>query len=132
MANKTVDIRKETVKAFNFILKKMEDEQVPVGDVQLCIITNFGCITCKLASFESDDQTNADKIAKLSLKFCDKLLEENATTANVINDCDTLILKDVILMPFANPEKHITYSSMVLFSNQIVGVSLVQPLAKDF
>ena len=118
---KSVDIHAITFDAFQYALKAMQGKTDSVlKDNCVIVLTNFGQIFCKLDEKESIGEI----IAKAVLQARNSALENIEPETPTINECKTLILKNVVIIPFANPQVKINYNVITLFTDQIVGLSI--------
>ena len=118
---KSVDIHALTFDAFQYALKAIQEKPDSViKDNCIIVLTNFGQIFCKL----DDKESIGEIIAKAVLKARDSALKNIEPETPTINECKTLILKNAVIIPFANPQVKINYSVITLFTNQIVGLSI--------
>jgi hypothetical protein len=118
---KSIDVRAITFEAFKTASKVLQkNTSVTINDNRVIIITNFGQIFCDVEDKESIGET----IAQIVLKVRDKELEKLPSKTSVINECKTLLLKDVTIIPFSNPQVRLNYGMITLFTDQIVGLSI--------
>ena len=118
---KSVDIHALTFDALQCALKTMQGKPDSVlKDNCVIVLTNFGQIFCKL----DDKKSIGEIIAKAVLQARDSVLKNIEPETPTINECKTLILKDAIIIPFANPQVKINYNVITLFTDQIVGLSI--------
>lgn len=118
---KSVDIRALTFESFRYTLKTMQGKPDSVlKDNCVIVLTNFGQIFCKI----DDKESIGEIIAKAVLKARDSTLETIEPETPTINECKTLLLKDVVIIPFANPQVRLNYNVITLFTDQIVGLSI--------
>ncbi|WP_034440340.1 hypothetical protein [Clostridium ihumii] len=112
-------------------LKSGELKNISVGEnTTIVILTNFGImegIPLKLSN--TKDTPSEILINELIPKIFeirnDEIirLKEKNENLSLINDTSSILLKDVTIRPYSNPEciSHIKY--LTLFSDQIVGIS---------
>ena len=118
---KSVDIRALTFESFHCALKTMQGKPDSVlKDNCVIVLTDFGQIFCKISEKESIGEV----IIKAVLKARDSALEKIEPETPTINECKTLLLKDVIIIPFANPQVRLNYNIITLFTDHIVGLSI--------
>ncbi len=118
---KSIDVRAMTFEAFRCALKALQEKSDAVlKDNCVIILTNFGQIICKV----DEQESVGESIAKAVLQVRDSELQKIPPETPVINECKTLLLKDVVIVPFANPQARLNYGVITLFTDQIAGISI--------
>lgn len=87
---------------------------------QVVVLTNFGQIICDLDSKESIGEI----IAKNILQARDSAIKKFSPDTSLGGDSEMLLLKNVVIIPFSNPQVRLNYNVITIFANQIVGFSI--------
>lgn len=117
---KSIDIRALTFEAFRGALTVLQEKSDELKSNSIIVITNFGYIFCKIDDNESIDEW----ISKTILNARDSELKKIPPETPVINRCKTLFLKNVTIVPFANPLARLNHNVITIFTDQIVGLSI--------
>lgn len=123
-----VDMREVTFLAFRTALQTLQDDkekQLIPKDCHLVILTNFGQILYRVD--EDKSGSIGKELANIILKIRDSTLEQIPPDMTVTNDCKMLVLENVTVVPFANPQASLTYSVLTLFTDEIVGITFGKP-----
>lgn len=136
-----IDLRHQTLSLFNSAvetLKSNENDVITIGaDTGVLIMTNFGVVSGNIKELgTSEESTEETKPGQLVFKM---LLEALLKTRNqylsedeesigqenlrVINDSSFVVLENVVVTPFANPNVKTKFESLMLFTDQIVGIT---------
>lgn len=101
------------------------------GDINTIIVTNFGIVKGDLVKEQTS--TNDESLGfseAVILKSIEirndeisKLENENAQL-KLINDTRAIVLKNVTITPYANSNTPFKLENLILFSDQIVGISI--------
>ncbi|MEZ2659278.1 hypothetical protein [Aneurinibacillus aneurinilyticus] len=146
----TVDVKKYILGAFNTLVKGIQSGKmkgVEVGkDNQIMILTNFGTVYGNIQSLtEEHDNNNATPwdasqefmkiINEQALQLSEHLLsrdekEISPENLRVINHSSPIYLENVTVIPYANPSSNLKFPSLLIFSDQIVGISFGSPQVK--
>ena len=118
---KSIDIRAVTFDAFRCALTVLQEKpEAAIKENSIIVITNFGEIFCKIDDKESIDEL----ISKTILNTRDSELKKIPPETPVLNKCKTLLLKNVTIIPFANPLARLNHNVITVFTDQIVGFSI--------
>lgn len=118
---KSIDVRAMTFEAFRCAIEALQEKpDADLKDNCVIILTNFGQIICKV----DDQESVGEIIAKVVLQVRDSTLQKIPPETPVINKCKTLLLKNVVIIPFSNPQLRLNYDVIALFTNQIAGISI--------
>ena len=125
---KNVNMRAVTFLAFREALRILQSEEGKyhvLKDNRLIILTDFGQIFCNV---DNDTPDSLGKfLANTVLNIRDKSLEGLSSEVSVTDDCELLVLENVVVVPFANPQVRLNYNVLTLFADQIVGISFGKP-----
>ncbi len=95
-------------------------------------LTSFGMIQGELVenhnnSIQEDNRSIIDPMFVPLMKKRNETIaeweQEIGENARLINDCQFMMLKNVVVTPYASPQDHIELDELILFSDQIVGIS---------
>lgn len=110
--------KKYTVEKFAWFLNKLQAEG-QITKCQFTVITNFGHVYCEVCD-SSEPSSDSEKITLEALKFIGesaKRLPKNNGNSQIVT------LKNVTIKPFTNPNLAVNYKVLVLFVDQIVGIT---------
>jgi|GEM_PF-1378407 len=139
--NNRVDLRYHTLTMLNSgieSLKSKENNEISISDdTRVFIMTNFGLIAADIKELGVSD--NSSENVKPGQKLFQLMLEALLNSRNnylseqeeligqgnlrVINDSSFVVLENVTVIPFANPNTKSNLDSLILFTDQIVGIS---------
>lgn len=133
--NETLDIKHITI---GTLAQLLQDElpnsfKLPGGIIngnqKAVLLTNFGTVKGTFLFANAKQEHVLYKIIRHALKVRDDLihhLEKTIAEDNerVTNNTQGFVLKDAVIIPFANPEKQQEFPYLTLFSQDIVGFSL--------
>lgn len=117
---KSIDIRALTFEAFRGAVTVLQEKSDELKANSIIVITNFGHIFCKFDDNESIDEW----ISKTILNIRNSELKKIPPETPVVNQCKTLLLKNVTIIPFANPQASFNHNVITIFTDQIVGFSI--------
>jgi hypothetical protein len=131
---KGIDLKALKVYMFNSILesfKSGEFEGITVGkDTKTLLITNFGVVEGTIRKIGDYEESNLSQVffssvtssmLKAANEEMSKLEEDRDITE--INQSTMIYLTDVLISPFDNPRSKTQLDNLLLFSDQVVGVS---------
>lgn len=111
-----MNLRKFTIENFERILDSLKQND-KISDCNFIIITNFAYIVCGI--FQGENLSSDDEeIARKVLDAVNNILPKSAN-----NDSTTILLKNVVIRPFINPAVQLYHKTLVLFVDQIVGIT---------
>ncbi|MCY9513271.1 hypothetical protein [Paenibacillus apiarius] len=131
-----VDLKAATIDTlqttFN-ILNKGTIEGIKSSDtLELVFLTNFGYVTGEIIDIaEASDESKAKDDFKKYL-FASTIKHRNSAIAGfeeenenlrLTSDSSLVYLKNAIVKPFSNPESSFKFGDLMLFTDQIVGIS---------
>lgn len=120
-SSKNMNVRVFTFEAFRLALKALqENADMGIQGNQVVVLTNFGQIICDLDSKESIGEI----IAKNILQARDSAIKKFSHDTSLGGDSEMLLLKNVVIIPFSNPQVRLNYNVITIFANQIVGFSI--------
>lgn len=120
-SSKNMNVRVFTFEAFRLALKALqENADMGIQGNQVVVLTNFGQIICDLDSKESIGEI----IAKNILQARDSAIKKFSPDTSLGGDSEMLLLKNVVIIPFSNPQVRLNYNVITIFANQIVGFSI--------
>ena len=118
--NKCASVRTFTFEAFRLALSALQkNPDIGMHDNKVIILTNFGQIICGT----DDKESIGEMIAKNILQARDTAIN-NFSEMATDNDDEMLLLKNVVIIPFANPQVRLNYNVVTIFVDQIVGFSI--------
>ena len=116
-----IDVRLFTFEAFRLALKALqENSDLGIQGNQVIVLTNFGQIICDLDSKESIGEI----IAKNILRARDSAIKNFSPETSLDCNNEMLLLKNVVIIPFSNPQVRLNYNVITVFADQIVGFSI--------
>lgn len=128
----SIDLKALTFTSFSEIVNFMKSSKDPVigPNTSIVLLTNFGIVQGTQMEFNAteDDSVNAvmnviiSNTFDLRNKHISKLENQNEQL-KIINDCRSIVLKDVTITTYVNPDSKINLGQLILFSDQIVGMS---------
>lgn len=101
-------------------------------NVKTVFITNFGLIEGTIVDIQEkvrDIKYPIRLIVQKALELRNKELSE-IENARLVNETSFFLLSDVMITPFSFPDKKSSISEMVLFADQVVGVSAGERIEK--
>lgn len=137
-----IDIKSATVQAFDLVMKELSSrpsDSVVSGKGKSIIVTNFGLVKGTIQGIKSNDSNENDQsdVARIFLRslikgtfdfrnglFSDDIERIGEHAVKLTNNTGAIILEQVEITPFANLENKIHMSDFILFSDQIVGITL--------
>lgn len=127
-----VDLRFLTVNCFNGAIELLKAGKLKnismTRETQTIIITNFGVITGKILNWEENQEDDffkatIDGAVDSRNKLLSKIEQENTEELRPINDSSFIVVKNANIKPYANPTSNFSIAEMILFTDQIVGLS---------
>lgn len=114
------------------ILKSDEIGNISIdSDTNVIVVTNFGTVEGTLIdSSKSTDNPNKNFVNNLLAEVFEARngriiqLENENDQFRLINDTDSLTLENVTITPYANSNNKFNLGELILFSDQIVGLSI--------
>lgn len=114
------------------ILKSDKTGNISIdSETNVIVITNFGTVEGTLIDFnKSTDNPNKAFVNALFEKVFEVRneriieLENENDQFRLINDTDSLTLENVTITPYANSNNKFNLGELILFSDQIVGLSI--------
>lgn len=117
--------------AFN-VLNENSIEGIEITDkTELVLLTNFGYVTGEVVDIEkaSDSSTATNDFKKFM--FASTVVNRNLAIAdfeekgvsNLISDSSLVYLRNAKVTPFADPTNSFTFGDLLLFTDQVVGIS---------
>ncbi|MED0670585.1 hypothetical protein P4S95_10270 [Aneurinibacillus aneurinilyticus] len=137
----TIDMKRAILLSFNAAIEGIKSGEIKSAQVndggQMMIMTNFGIVYCDIKSLDEEvDTTNSSDVNQIIsevltnqvIKGTDHAIaqyEKEIGTENlrVINDSSPIYLENVTVIPYGNPAAKFNFPSLLLFSDQIVGIS---------
>ena len=133
---KSVDMKISLVNGFFKMIEVMKsgETQITIDEnTTLRILMTFGTIEGNVIndshekSIEKEDYSSI--LYSLSIKGVDNNIanfekEIGEENIKVVNYTERILLSNVTLIPFANPQHKFTYERLLIFSDQIVGVTV--------
>lgn len=117
-------------------LKKGELEGLSIGEkTTVRILTNFGIIDGKAINFDEEsekeilnEKNNPSALYAIANRGVDMTMADyeakiGSDNLKVINQTGKLVLTDAVVTPYANPQGKFNISRMLIFTDQIVGVT---------
>ncbi|MFC0237097.1 hypothetical protein [Fictibacillus phosphorivorans] len=128
--NHVFDYKKAITTTFDDVLHKFTKDYdgsiKTIGpDSQLLIITQNAYIQGKINHFTHEEEENNKYFFSEGLTELGSRLESLPETMTALNVTAPLHLKDVTISPILNPDQQRQLDEMVLFTDQIVGLSII-------
>lgn len=122
--------------AINLVKSGKIEGAIIGANTKVFIFTNFGIVEgtpIPLSSSDNSQEENDDDVLAALYQHLFKVrndrirkLESENKNLRLVNDTAALVLKDVILRPYSNLDVRMKIDNMVLFTDQIVGLSFGQ------
>lgn len=137
LINERIDVKAATIISLHTGVTVINEGSIEgieaSGEMELVYITNAGFVTGKLVNI--DDAANIDNATKNfnSYLFASSVKSRNTSIADeesknenlkLISDTATIYLKNATLRSFAAPNNVINFGDLLLFADQILGVSM--------
>lgn len=141
LLNRRIDMKYATTITFYDVIQHIKAGEIPgfplQADVRLLIITNFAIIEADLVDPDAAAQEINPENMKAELykalingvtearnsAIIEWEQENNLDKIALINDTSYLILTNAVIIPHANPEARFQMGEMLLFTDQIVGIT---------
>lgn len=103
------------------------------GTIEVSILTSFATIIGTILN-ESDDDSKVteefliDKTIGNAFEIRDNILKKlknKNPNLKILNNSGSIKLKDVTIIPFANPESKTNFKYLILFADEIKGLTLL-------
>ena len=117
-------------------LKKGELESLSIGEkTTVRILTNFGIVEGKVINFDEEsekeilnEKNNPSALYAIAnrgvgMTMADYEAKIGSDNLRVTNHTGRLVLTDAVVMPYANPQGKFNISRMLIFTDQIVGIT---------
>ncbi|AYB39708.1 hypothetical protein [Brevibacillus laterosporus] len=136
-----IDLKIQTLTLFNSAIETMKSEGIAGislgSDTNVLIITNFGIVSGDIKQIRVQENSDeSEKPGQIVFKMLIETLVKSRNTflskeedlighenVRAINDSSFVILENVTVTPFSNPNMKTHLESMILFSDQISGIS---------
>jgi hypothetical protein len=142
------DLKLLTLDALYSIIDNVKSGQIVnisiPTNTNVFVITNFGVVEGSMVRFSNNynqefanDTTNeySKMLINQAFRFRNEKIS-NLETVNeafkLINDSSAIILENAVVIPHASPNNKSNYKILVLFTDQIVGLSFGERQATDF
>lgn len=131
-----LDLRFYTVNCFSEAIEYIKAgkiENVSMSqDTKTIIITNFGIITGDILNYGEEEDGDIlkaiiDGTVGSRNRSLSEIEEENTENLRPINDSSFIIVKNAKIRPYANFTNNFKIAEMMLFTDQIVGLSAGSP-----
>lgn len=135
----SIDFKKILVFGIFNLIQRIKDgkvEDVSMGkNTSVSVMTNFGLVSGRVMLFDNESEKEiidtrdfgslfyletVKSVDKVMANLEDKIGPE---TIKVINQTGRLMLADVTITPFANPQNKYKLARLLLFTDQIVGIT---------
>ena len=129
---KRIDVKLETILAANTVLNELTKEKIIHENAKIMIVMNFGVVEGTFKQeIDANDVTQQISLgsAKIRNEYLSKLEKEVANPIITNNNYFVTIL-DAKVIPFSNPSNILTFSTLNLFSDQIVRIYFWRVSAK--
>lgn len=100
--------------------------------MEIVLVTNFGYVTGEITDIaDASDEEKASEDFK-SYLFASTITHRNNSLASMeeenenlrlTNDSSLIYLKNAVIKPFANPQTSVTFGDLLLFTDQVIGIS---------
>ena len=133
---KSVDMKTSLVNGFFKMIGIMKSGEIPITideNTTLRILMTFGTIEGNVVNESHEELIEKEDYASifysLSIKGVDNNIanfekEIGEENIKVINYAENILLSNVTLVPYTNPQTKFTYERLLIFSDQIVGVTV--------
>lgn len=115
-----VDFKVEAISKSQFLLELRKGRKLKVN-----LLTSFGTIQGQISKYDKNDQS-----ISMNTLMNDTIIEEYQAGLELDgfdNDFvyNYLVLENVIMKPFTNPELEYIYEELVVFTDQILGFNFI-------
>ncbi|MEA1961724.1 MAG: hypothetical protein U9N81_10740 [Bacillota bacterium] len=153
LLNQRVDMKYATLLTFNDVLEHIKSGGIPgiplPAETKTLILTQFGTIEGDIVNLDNDEQEEVMDESNWRAIFFKNLVNGVAESRNevildwenqndvdklkLINDASYILLSNAVIIPFSTPQARFAIGEMVLFTDQIVGISAgkTPPAADD-
>jgi len=133
---KSVDMKTSLVNGFFKMIGIMKSGEIPITideNTTLRILMTFGTIEGNVVNESHEELIEKEDYASLVYSISIKGVNSNIANfekeigkenIKVVNYAEKLLLSNVTLVPYANPQTKFTYERLLIFSDQIVGVTV--------
>ena len=133
---KSVDMKTSLVNGFLKMIDIMKSGEIPITideNTTLRILMTFGTIEGNVVNESHEELIEKEDYASLVYSISIKGVNSNIANfekeigkenIKVVNYAEKLLLSNVTLVPYANPQTKFTYERLLIFSDQIVGVTV--------
>lgn len=135
----SIDFKKSIATSIFSLIQDMREgkfEGVSLGpNTTAAVITNFGLVRGKVVLFDNESEKgiyeNHDYdslIYMQAIKTLDESManfetEVGSESVKLVNYTGRLVLADAVVTPYANPQSSFNFSRLLLFTDQIVGIT---------
>lgn len=132
--NDSLDLKAFTFECFSTaieILKSGEIEGISIGEnTSVLILTDIGLVEGTIMMKNPANTNPNERFAHFVMtntinafnEQLDKIKSENSALS-IINNSDSIILKNVVITPYSNPGSKINLATLILFTDKILGIS---------
>jgi len=133
---KSVDMKISLVNGFFKMIDVMKsgETQITIDEnTTLKILMTFGTIEGNIINYSHEELIEKEDYASLVYSISIKGVDNNIANfekeigkenIKVVNYAENILLSNVTLVPYANPQTKFTYERLLIFSDQIVGVTV--------
>jgi len=133
---KSVDMKTSLVNGFLKMIDIMKSGEIPITideNTTLRILMTFGTIEGNIINETHEELIEKEDYASLIYSISIKGVDSNIASfekeigeenIKIVNYTERILLSNVTLIPFANPQTKFTYERLLIFSDQIVGVTV--------
>jgi len=133
---KSIDMKMSLINGFHKMIEVMKsgETQITIDEnTTLRILMTFGTIEGNIINETHEELIEKEDYASLIYSISIKGVDSNIASfkkeigeenIKVVNYTERILLSNVTLIPFANPQHKFTYERLLIFSDQIVGVTV--------
>ena len=133
---KSIDMKMSLINGFHKMIEVMKsgETQITIDEnTTLRILMTFGTIEGNIINETHEELIEKEDYASLIYSISIKGVDSNIASfkkeigeenIKVVNYTERILLSNVTLIPFANPQTKFTYERLLIFSDQIVGVTV--------